>query len=73
MITSKVMAKIIVKDRTIKTINKDGFDYTALEGIKDPNWKMMVPLYIFVAGMILFGLFSQPIVDLFGKIGAGVL
>ena len=51
----------------------NGFDYTALEGIKDPNWKMMVPLYIFVAGMILFGLFSQPIVDLFGKIGAGVL
>lgn len=51
----------------------NGFDYTALEGIKDPNWKMMVPLYFFVAGMILFGLFSQPIVDLFGKIGAGVL
>ena len=51
----------------------NGFDYTALEGIKDPNWKMMVPLYIFVVGMIFFGLFSQPIVDLFGQIAAGVL
>ena len=51
----------------------NGFDHTALEGIKDPNWKMMIPLYIFVAGMIIFGLFSQPIVDLFGQIGAGVL
>lgn len=43
MITSKVMAKIIVKDRTIKTINKDGIDYICITDIakqkndEDPN------------------------------------
>ena len=40
---NKIMAKIIVKDRTIKTINKDGIDYICITDIakqknsEDPN------------------------------------
>lgn len=49
------------------------FDYSKNEGIHDPNWQMMLPLYVFVVGMVVFGLFSQPLVDLFVKISEGLI
>lgn len=49
------------------------FDESKNEGIHDPNWKMMVPLFTFVVGMIVFGLFSQPLVDFFVKISEGLI
>lgn len=39
------------------------FDYGTLEGIKDPNWKMLLPLFVFTFFVILFGVYSQPLVD----------
>lgn len=41
------------------------FDYGTLDGIKDPNWKMLVPLFLFTLFIIGFGLCSQPLVDFF--------
>ena len=49
------------------------FDDTAIREYKDPNWKMLLPLSIFVAGMILFGLYSQPYVDFFTQIANGMI
>lgn len=47
-------------------------DERALEGIKDPNWKMLLPLSIFVIFIVYFGLHSAPIVEFFGQVAAGV-
>lgn len=41
--------------------------------IKDPGWRMLIPLYIFAAGCVLFGLYSGPIVDYFTQIANGIL
>ncbi|MDE7358315.1 MAG: proton-conducting membrane transporter, partial [Lachnospiraceae bacterium] len=47
------------------------FDYSALSGICDPNWKMLLPLLVFTVFIILFGVYSQPIVDFFMRVAAG--
>lgn len=41
------------------------FDPDTLQGIQDPNWKMILPLFVFTFFIILFGVYSQPIVDFF--------
>ncbi len=48
------------------------FDFGTLDGIRDPGWKMLVPLGIFVIFIVYFGLHSAPIVDFFGKVAEGV-
>ncbi len=52
---------------------KKDFDYSVWEGIKDPNWMMMVPLTLFVVAMFVFGLYSAPIVAFFEKIAGGLI
>ena len=47
------------------------FDYGTVDGIKDPNWKMLVPLFVFSAFIILFGVYSQPIVNFFIDVAMG--
>ncbi len=49
-----------------------GFDYGKLEGIKDPNWKMIVPLTVFVVMIVVFGLYSGPVVNFFEDVANGV-
>lgn len=49
------------------------FDYKTVEGITDPNWKMLLPLFIFVIFIVIFGLHSAPIVSLFTQVAEGVL
>lgn len=38
------------------------FDYSKLEGVKDPGFQMLVPLVIFVIMMFIFGLYSRPVI-----------
>ena len=38
-----------------------GFDDTAIRDVKDPNWMMLLPLAVFVAAMVAFGLHPQPV------------
>ncbi len=47
------------------------FDYTTVKGAKDPNWQMLVPLFVFTLFIIFFGLSSQPIVDFFMDVACG--
>ena len=44
------------------------FDYNTIKDAKDPNWMMLLPLFIFVIAMLAFGLFSSPIVHIFEEI-----
>ncbi|MBP3475125.1 MAG: proton-conducting membrane transporter [Lachnospiraceae bacterium] len=48
------------------------FDYSTLQDVKDPNWKMLVPLFVFTFFIILFGVYSQPLVDFFYDVAAGL-
>lgn len=47
------------------------FDYASVEGAKDPNWQMLVPLFVFTLFIIYFGMYSQPIVDFFKNVACG--
>jgi multicomponent Na+:H+ antiporter subunit D len=48
------------------------FDYSTVRTYKDPGWMMLVPLVIFVVLLFVFGLHSEPLVELFAEIAAGV-
>lgn len=48
------------------------FDYDAIADIKDPNWHMLLPLFLFVAAMLFFGLHSAPMVGFFEHIAEGI-
>lgn len=48
------------------------FDYSTLEGIKDPNWKMLLPLFVFTFFIIVFGVYSQPLVNFLNDVAAGL-
>lgn len=39
------------------------------EPYTDPNWMMMVPLLIFAAAVLVFGLYSGPLMELLTAIG----
>ena len=40
-------------------------DYGTVAGYRDPGWRMLVPLVVFVLVLFLFGLHSEPLVKLF--------
>lgn len=48
-----------------------GFDYSKLEGVKDPNWKMLAPLIVFTIMLVVFGLFSAPFIRFFEDVANG--
>ena len=47
------------------------FDYSTVAEAKDPNWKMLLPLFVFTLCIIGFGLYSQPIVNFFNDVAEG--
>lgn len=49
------------------------FDYATVDGAKDPNWKMLVPLFAFTLFIVLFGVYSQPIVGFFINVANGTV
>lgn len=48
------------------------FDYETVADVEDPNWYMLLPLSLFVVAIVVFGLYSAPIVEFFTKIADGV-
>ncbi len=48
------------------------FDDGPIQNVHDPNWKMLLPLFVFTVFIIIFGLHSQPIVDFFYDVATGV-
>lgn len=49
------------------------FDYSKVAVYKDPNWKMIVPLCIFIVFVIYFGVNSRPLVQHFMNIANGLI
>lgn len=48
------------------------FDYGTIRDVRDPNWKMLVPLIVFAVLIIGFGLFSSPLTAFFGEVANGI-
>lgn len=46
------------------------FDYSKLAGVEDPNWMMLLPLVIFVAAMVVFGLHPEPVISALESVAA---
>lgn len=46
------------------------FDDSSIKEFKDPNWKMLLPLFVFVFFIIAFGLYFQPLTDFFRDVAA---
>ena len=48
------------------------FSYETIADVKDPTWRMCVPLVICAVCVILMGLCSQPLIDFFHDVALGV-
>ena len=52
----------------------NAFDYGTLhEEICDPDWRMMLPFLLFVAAMVVFGVYSAPFVEFFAGVAGGLI
>ncbi|MFG6320435.1 MAG: proton-conducting membrane transporter [Lachnospiraceae bacterium] len=52
----------------------DQFDYGKLhDDIHDPDWRMLLPLFLFVGAMFVIGVYSAPLVDFFTSVAGGLL
>lgn len=52
----------------------NAFDYGTLhEEIRDPDWRMMLPFLLFVAAMVVFGVYSAPFVEFFAGVAGGLI
>lgn len=52
----------------------DRFDYGKLhDDIHDPDWRMLLPLFLFVGAMFVIGVHSAPLVDFFASVAGGML
>ncbi|QNM05489.1 complex I subunit 5 family protein [Qiania dongpingensis] len=50
---------------------KAGYDETALDGVKEPGWRMLVPIVIFAAVILFFGLYSRPLLHFLKQTAGG--
>lgn len=49
------------------------FDYSTLDGIKDPSWMMTFPLILFAIMIMVLGIYSTPLVEFFTQIAQGLI
>jgi multicomponent Na+:H+ antiporter subunit D len=50
------------------------FDYSELrDDIHDPDWRMWVPLFVFVVVMVVLGVHSGPLVEFFTSVANGLI
>ncbi|MBR1671803.1 MAG: hypothetical protein IJ702_02645 [Fretibacterium sp.] len=48
------------------------FDFkTANEGVRDPSWRMLVPMGILALGAVLYGLYAESLIAFFTRVAAG--
>ena len=67
LLTAMYMLSIVVR----AYFPKADFDDQAIADVKDPNVKMLLPLFVFVVCIVGFGLFSSPFTGLFASVANG--
>lgn len=69
---SALMTAIYVLTVVVRAWFPDqGYDRKANEGITDPGWEMKLPLGIFAAAVLVFGLYSEPLMKILRGIAWG--
>ena len=48
-----------------------GQEEGSAEGITDPNWEMKLPLLLFAAAVLVFGLYSEPLMEILRAVAWG--
>jgi len=72
LLYSALMTAIYVLTVAVRAWFPDkGYDAKALEGITDPGWEMKLPLILFAAAILFFGLCSEPVVRILRMIAEG--
>ena len=74
MLVSALLTAIYMMTVSVRAFfpGKD-FDYSILDGIKDPSWMMLIPFALLVVAMIVFGVNAQPFVDFFSSIAMALM
>ena len=72
ILTAVYMLEIVIK--AFFPTAKEGANDTAHELCEkcDPSWRMIVPLVVFAAFIIVFGLFPKPLIGFVGEVAKGV-
>ena len=73
LLVSALLTAIYMLTIVVRAFFPVKVSYSALDGIKDPNWKMLIPLFVFTLFIILFGIYSQPFVDFFYNVAVGLV
>ena len=68
LLTAMYMLTIVIRG----FFPENDFDMDTIKDVKDPDWKMLLPLFVFSFFIIAFGLDSSRIVEFFGNVAAGV-
>lgn len=68
LLTAMYMLTIVVRG----FFPGNDFNMDTIKDARDPNWKMLLPLFVFAAAIFMFGLGSSRIVKFFGDVAAGV-
>lgn len=73
LLISALLTAIYMMNITVRAFfPKQEFDYNTIATVKDPGWKMKLPLIVCAIGVVLLGLFSTPLVNFFQDIAAGL-
>lgn len=67
LLTAMYMLNIVIRACFPKT----DFDFSSIADVKDPNWMMLLPLFVFAVGIVGFGLGSAPVTALFTAVAQG--
>lgn len=67
LLTAMYMLNIVIRAYFPKT----DFDFSSIADVKDPNWMMLLPLFVFAVGIVGFGLGSAPVTVLFTAVAQG--
>ena len=67
LLTAIYMLNIVVR----AFFPKQEFEYSTIKNVKDPSWKMCVPLLICAMGVIVLGLFSTPLLQFLTDVATG--
>lgn len=67
LLTAMYMLTIVVRG----FFPGNDFNADTIKDVKDPDWKMLLPLFVFAFAIIAFGLHSSKIVKFFGEVAVG--
>ncbi len=74
LLYSALMTAVYILTVAIRAWFPDqGYDAAANEGITDPNWEMKLPLGIFAVTVLVFGLCSEPLMQILRLVAQGIV